>query len=116
MNKGLKRLNIRWSRDFWAARAASGTSKELVEESSAVWPDQGSGITGVGQARTRWAIIGAMRIDTHVHIFPPEVSQHRERYLGRDLAFRTLYSNPQAKMAGQHGGNGSRKLWLHDIN
>ena len=41
-----------------------------------------------------------MRIDTHVHIFPPDVAANRERYLGKDLAFRTLYANPRAKTAG----------------
>ena len=41
-----------------------------------------------------------MRIDAHVHIFPPDVSANRERYLGKDLAFRTLYADPKAKTAG----------------
>ena len=44
--------------------------------------------------------MGGMRIDSHVHIFPPEVVKDRERYLSRDLGFRTLYANPRAKMAG----------------
>lgn len=41
-----------------------------------------------------------MKVDAHVHIFPPEVSANREGYLARDLAFRTLYANPRAKTAG----------------
>lgn len=40
-----------------------------------------------------------MKVDSHVHIFPPDVATHRERYIGKDLAFRTLYANPKAKTA-----------------
>ena len=41
-----------------------------------------------------------MKVDAHVHIFPPAVSINRDRYLASDLAFRTLYANPRAKTAG----------------
>ena len=40
-----------------------------------------------------------MLIDFHTHIFPPEISQHRERYCVRDPWFNELYSNPRARMA-----------------
>ncbi|GLV58609.1 amidohydrolase [Dictyobacter sp. S3.2.2.5] len=40
-----------------------------------------------------------MLIDFHTHIFPPEVCAQRERYCERDPWFRTLYTNPRARMA-----------------
>ena len=40
-----------------------------------------------------------MIIDTHTHIFPPSVRDHRESYLERDATFRELYSNPKACIA-----------------
>ena len=40
-----------------------------------------------------------MIIDTHTHIFPPGVRDHRESYLERDATFRELYSNPKARIA-----------------
>lgn len=39
-----------------------------------------------------------MIIDFHTHIFPPELCASREGYLDRDRWFRTLYSNPRARM------------------
>jgi hypothetical protein len=38
-------------------------------------------------------------IDGHVHIFPPEVIQHKERYLDRDRWFGELYGRPTARLA-----------------
>ncbi len=40
-----------------------------------------------------------MRIDAHVHVFPPELVSDRAPYLSRDLTFHQLYSNPKAAMA-----------------
>ncbi|HTK06513.1 MAG TPA: amidohydrolase family protein [Ktedonobacteraceae bacterium] len=40
-----------------------------------------------------------MIIDFHTHIFPPDISQHRERYCARDPWFNTLYANPRAALA-----------------
>ncbi len=40
-----------------------------------------------------------MIIDTHTHIFPPGVRDHRESYLERDATFRELYSNRKARIA-----------------
>src|SRR4051794_2605112 len=38
-------------------------------------------------------------VDTHTHIFPPEVAANREAYLEADATFRELYSDPKAKLA-----------------
>ncbi len=38
-------------------------------------------------------------VDSHVHIFPPEVRLRRERFLERDRFFSELYSNPKARIA-----------------
>jgi len=38
-------------------------------------------------------------IDFHTHIFPPELRENREQYLGRDPCFDHLYSDPKAKLA-----------------
>ena len=40
-----------------------------------------------------------MIIDFHTHIFPPELRENREQYLGRDPCFDHLYSDPKAKLA-----------------
>ncbi len=40
-----------------------------------------------------------MVIDFHTHIFPPRVIERRTDLLGKDPCFKTLYSNPKAKMA-----------------
>ncbi len=40
-----------------------------------------------------------MIIDFHTHIFPPEIINHREKYLEKDVWFRLLYENPKARMA-----------------
>ncbi len=38
-------------------------------------------------------------VDAHVHIFPPEVLAHKERFLERDVWFKELYQSPKARMA-----------------
>ena len=38
-------------------------------------------------------------IDFHVHVFSPNIRQKREDYLRKDACFRSLYSNPKAKLA-----------------
>jgi len=40
-----------------------------------------------------------MVIDTHTHIFPPDVRDKRDDYLARDAMFRELYSDPKARIA-----------------
>lgn len=40
-----------------------------------------------------------MIIDSHTHIFPPEISLNRDRYLKADSAFAELYGSPSAKLA-----------------
>lgn len=40
-----------------------------------------------------------MLIDSHTHIFPPEICRQRERYCERDPWFAELYTNPKARMA-----------------
>ncbi len=40
-----------------------------------------------------------MIVDSHTHIFPPEVRDRRDAYLARDAGFRELYSNPNARIA-----------------
>lgn len=40
-----------------------------------------------------------MIIDFHTHVFPPQLRQNREDYLGRDPLFAHLYSDPRAKVA-----------------
>jgi predicted TIM-barrel fold metal-dependent hydrolase len=42
---------------------------------------------------------GPAWVDAHVHIFPPEMIEGRERYLPRDERFRSLYADPRARMA-----------------
>lgn len=39
-----------------------------------------------------------MRIDVHVHIFPPEIVQNRERFFSREPEFELLYASPKAKL------------------
>ncbi len=38
-------------------------------------------------------------VDAHVHIFPEEIVQHRERFVERDDWFRQLYESPRARLA-----------------
>lgn len=38
-------------------------------------------------------------IDFHTHIVPPWIKERRQEYLGRDLLFDHLYSNPKARLA-----------------
>ncbi len=40
-----------------------------------------------------------MIIDSHTHIFPPEISINRNNYLKADSAFAELYGKPSAKLA-----------------
>src|SRR5690349_18758424 len=40
-----------------------------------------------------------MIIDFHTHIFPPDVSRHRERYCQRDPWFAELYRHPRIPLA-----------------
>lgn len=40
-----------------------------------------------------------MIVDSHTHIFPPEIASERERYLARDAWFGRLYANPKARLA-----------------
>ncbi len=40
-----------------------------------------------------------MIVDSHTHIFPPELIRERERYLARDAWFGHLYASPKARMA-----------------
>ncbi len=41
----------------------------------------------------------AMIIDSHTHLFPPEVVANRSSFLRRDASFRLLYENTKARMA-----------------
>jgi uncharacterized protein len=38
-------------------------------------------------------------IDIHTHVFPADVRDNRDEYLGRDATFRELYTNPKARIA-----------------
>jgi predicted TIM-barrel fold metal-dependent hydrolase len=38
-------------------------------------------------------------VDAHVHIFPDEIVQNRERFFGRDDWFQRLYASPRSKLA-----------------
>jgi len=38
-------------------------------------------------------------IDSHTHVFPPEVRDNRDEYLERDAGFRELYSSAKARIA-----------------
>jgi hypothetical protein len=38
-------------------------------------------------------------VDSHTHIFPPEVLAHRAQYLAADTTFATLYGSVKAKLA-----------------
>ena len=40
-----------------------------------------------------------MIVDFHTHIFPPELREHRERYLALDATFGELYYDPKSKTA-----------------
>jgi hypothetical protein len=37
-------------------------------------------------------------IDLHTHIFPPDIAEHRDRYVEQDPCFAELYSNPETKL------------------
>ena len=41
---------------------------------------------------------GARTVDAHIHLFPPDVQEHRQRYLDRDPFFAHLYGSPKAGM------------------
>ncbi len=38
-------------------------------------------------------------VDSHTHIFPPEIAEQRESFLLQDATFRAMYANPKATMA-----------------
>jgi uncharacterized protein len=40
-----------------------------------------------------------VKIDTHTHVFAPEVVQQRDRLFARDPYFRQLYEHPRARLA-----------------
>jgi predicted TIM-barrel fold metal-dependent hydrolase len=46
--------------------------------------------------------VGMAVVDAHVHIFPDDIVQHRERYIARDDWFAQLYSPPKARLATMH--------------
>ncbi len=39
-----------------------------------------------------------MRIDAHVHVFPPALAERSRRALQQDLTYRTLYASPKAAL------------------
>jgi uncharacterized protein len=41
-----------------------------------------------------------MRIDVHVHIFPPEIVRNRERFFAGEPEFELLYGSPKARLVG----------------
>ncbi len=41
-------------------------------------------------------------VDAHVHIFPDEIVQHRERFIARDRWFAQLYAPERAQLATMH--------------
>ncbi len=41
-------------------------------------------------------------VDAHVHIFPDEIVQHRERFMARDRWFAQLYAPERARLATMH--------------
>lgn len=44
-----------------------------------------------------------MIIDSHTHIFPPEVRDKRENFFDREPAFKLLYSVPGSRLSGAEG-------------
>jgi predicted TIM-barrel fold metal-dependent hydrolase len=46
------------------------------------------------------AVAPAGTVDAHIHLFPPEVRENRQRYLDSDSFFAHLYGNPRAPMVG----------------
>jgi predicted TIM-barrel fold metal-dependent hydrolase len=42
---------------------------------------------------------GPAWVDSHVHIFPPDMVAERASYLSRDARFASLYADPRARMA-----------------
>jgi predicted TIM-barrel fold metal-dependent hydrolase len=38
-------------------------------------------------------------VDAHTHLFPPDVIERRQHFIGRDRWFGHLYENPRAKLA-----------------
>jgi predicted TIM-barrel fold metal-dependent hydrolase len=41
-----------------------------------------------------------MKIDAHVHIFPPEICRERERFFVGEPDFELLYANPKSRLVG----------------
>ena len=54
-------------------------------------------------AAGRVAILTAMIIDAHTHVFPPEVVADRERFLAGEPFFSGIYADPQAPMVTAEG-------------
>jgi predicted TIM-barrel fold metal-dependent hydrolase len=64
--------------------------------------ETGSEPQPVGRAEAEPSPAGwsdAAWVDAHVHIFPPDVIERRDSYLGRDERFAALYRSPAARMA-----------------
>ena len=41
-----------------------------------------------------------MKIDAHVHIFPPEIRLHREKFFKGEPDFELLYASPKSRLVG----------------
>ncbi|MBN2706893.1 MAG: amidohydrolase [Deltaproteobacteria bacterium] len=41
-----------------------------------------------------------MKIDVHVHIFPPEIRENRERFFPGEPDFELLYASPKSRLVG----------------
>ncbi|MBN2809253.1 MAG: amidohydrolase [Deltaproteobacteria bacterium] len=41
-----------------------------------------------------------MKIDVHVHVFPPEIRDHREKFFAGEPDFELLYSSPKSRLVG----------------
>jgi predicted TIM-barrel fold metal-dependent hydrolase len=39
-----------------------------------------------------------MIVDFHTHVFPPQIKSNRDKYVGKDPFFASLYSNPKAAL------------------
>jgi uncharacterized protein len=51
-----------------------------------------------GGSQTERGTAVADWVDVHVHVFPPEMVEDREAFLGYDARFAALYSSPRARM------------------
>lgn len=41
-----------------------------------------------------------MKIDVHVHIFPPEIRENREKFFAGEPDFELLYAPPKSRLVG----------------